>query len=122
MPATANQLPLPVGEGKTRCHSEQKFVPPEEALTLTLSHGRGDGFAANPKKAACTFAEISNPKVQAAFSRRRSRIVPNLSAHPFRQIRLDMRLQRQHIHRIRYIGSIQLHRVFFSNEHIIGGG
>ena len=43
-------FPLPVGEGKTRHCSEQKFVPREEALTLTLSHGRGDGFAANPKK------------------------------------------------------------------------
>ena len=46
--------PLPVGEGKTRRRSEQKFVPPEEALTLTLSHGRGDRFVANSKKAACT--------------------------------------------------------------------
>ena len=35
--ATANPLPLPVREGKTRRRSEQKFVPPEEALTLTLS-------------------------------------------------------------------------------------
>ncbi len=50
LPATANLLPLPVGEGKTRRRSEQKFVPAEEALTLTLSHGRGDGFVANPKK------------------------------------------------------------------------
>ncbi|WP_314308969.1 hypothetical protein [Kingella denitrificans] len=50
LPATANPLPLPVGEGKTRRRSEQKFVPPEEALALTLPHGRGDGFAANPKK------------------------------------------------------------------------
>ena len=33
-----------------------------------------------------------------------------------------MRLQRQHIHRIRYIGRIQLHRVFLGNEHIIGDG
>ncbi|EGC16277.1 hypothetical protein HMPREF9098_2305 [Kingella denitrificans ATCC 33394] len=41
-------------EGKTRRRSEQKFVPPEETLTLTLSHGRGDGFVANSKKAACT--------------------------------------------------------------------
>ena len=56
-----------MGEGKTRRRSEQKFVPPEEALTLTLSHGRGDGFAAHLKKAACILAEISNPKVQAAF-------------------------------------------------------
>ena len=54
MPATAHPLPLPVREGKIRRRSEQKFVTPEEALTLTLSHGRGDGFAANPKKAACT--------------------------------------------------------------------
>ena len=56
LPATANPLPLPVGEGKTRRRSEQKFVPPEEALTLTLSHGRGDGFAAHLKKAALYIA------------------------------------------------------------------
>ena len=55
-PSAGNRkpTPLPVGEGKTRRRSEQKFVPPEEALTLTLSHGRGDRFVANSKKAACT--------------------------------------------------------------------
>ena len=111
-PSAGNRKPTP-----SPCGRGQNPPP-----FRTDSHGRGDGFAAHLKKAACTLAEISNPKMQAAFSRRRSRIVPNLSAHPFRQIRLDMRLQRQHIHRIRYIGSIQLHRVFFSNEHIIGGG
>ena len=52
MPATANPLPLPVGEGKTRRRSEQKFVMPEEALTLTLSHVERGRICCEPKKSS----------------------------------------------------------------------
>ena len=43
VPATAHSLPFPVREGKTRRRSEQKFVPPEETLALTLPP-TGDGM------------------------------------------------------------------------------
>ena len=40
----------PRGSGQTLRHSESKIEPHEEALTLILSHGRGNRFAANLKK------------------------------------------------------------------------
>jgi len=47
------------GSGQTLRHSESKIVPHEEALTLILSHGRGDRFAANPKKQPAPFGCVS---------------------------------------------------------------
>ncbi|WP_314309771.1 hypothetical protein [Kingella denitrificans] len=69
-PSDGNGKPTPSpvgegwGEGKPAAMQKLKFALSEKALTLTLSHGRGDRFTANLKKQP---APPTQNKVQAAF-------------------------------------------------------